>query len=180
MKKITVICSFILITVFSTGASLMHLYYLKSYKKEFKLFLKQNKERNNQSIIYINPSELYTNSAKITWEDENKEVLYKGVLYDIIEIKNAGIKVALIAVSDDQEMFLKKEFAELFDLNSHDKTRNSGHLLKNFFSLKCVISQPEQNCFVHNEFSHNWKSTFAFKILTISISKESPPPELCI
>ena len=83
LKKATIIFSFILITVFSAGSYFLHQLYLKSYKKDFKAYISKYKEQSAFSTITINPSELYANSKTITWEDEFKEVIYNGVLYDV-------------------------------------------------------------------------------------------------
>lgn len=177
MKKIAVICSFLLITVFSTGAFLIHLYYLKSYKKEFKLFLKQSKNLNAQDTIFINPCELYENTAQMIWEDKNKEVIFKGTLYDIIEVKNVGKKVAIVVVSDAQEMVLKKEFAELFDSNSHESTNKPCHLLKNLFSFKGVVTTVVFNFQSGTNCLSTLNSPLSFSILPVFLSMESPPPD---
>lgn len=178
MKKITVIFAFLLITVFSTGTFLIHLYYLKSYKKEFKSFLKQTKTQSKRSIIYINPSELYTNTGKVTWEDENKEVVYNGILYDIIEIKSVGLKIELTAVSDYQEMILKKQFSEIYDINNHQATKNPFHLLKDFLSLKTIFNHSD-DCFEPHTVDISLMSSQNFFIIpSIFISQETPPPDL--
>lgn len=163
--------------MFSAGAFLIHLYYLNSYKKEFKLFLKQNKVQNAQAIIYINPHELYTNSDKIIWEDENKEVIYKGVLYDILEIKNAGLRVALIAVSDAKEMILKKQFSELYNVNEHQSTKNPFHLLKHFLGLKTIMNSITICCDAYASEGVMIHTPGFFRITSVFISEDTPPPD---
>ncbi len=162
----------------STGTFLIHLHYLKSYKKEFKIFLKQTKNIRSKSTIYVNPNELYANSEKISWEDDNKEISYQGILYDIIRIENRGLKVAIIAVSDEQEMFLKKQFAELFDLNANETTKNPLCQLKSFFNLKCIVAHLNFDTLLHF-YNHN-SSTFphSFLISPIFLETETPPPDL--
>lgn len=176
LKKISVIFSFFLITVFSTGSFFIHKSYLKSYKKEFKLFVFQNKTHANYNIIKINPSELYTNSKTIIWEDENKEVVYKGVLYDIVCIKTIGTKVELTAVSDEQEMELKKQFSSLYDINSNKTTKEPVNLLKSFFALKYLVPKTILDL---NHLESILKPTYIHSVFKISsgfISQTNPPP----
>lgn len=180
MKKVSVIFSFILITVFSTGSFFLHKSYLKSYKKEFKSFVFKNKKKANYSTIYINPSELYTNSKTIIWEDENKEVIYKGVLYDIVCIKTIGVKVELTVLSDEQEMKLKKQFASLFDVDSNKTTKDPFHLLKSFFALKYIGTSSSANI-NKPEFILNQTHIYCvFKISKGFNSQTNPPPNFCI
>ena len=180
MKKVSIIFSFILITVFSTGSFFLHKSYLKSYKKEFKSFVFKNKKKANYSTIRINPSELYTNSKTIVWEDENKEVIYKGVLYDIVCIKTIGVKVELTVVSDEQEMKLKKQFASLFDVDSNKTTKDPFNLLKSFFALKYIATSSSVDT-NNPEFMLN--QAHIYNILKISkgfTSQSNPPPNFCI
>ena len=177
MKKLTIIFSFVLITVFSVGSYLLHQLYLKNYKKEFKSYIKTHKEQSAFSTITINPSELYTNSANIIWEDEYKEVVYRGVLYDVINVKGNGLTVELTLVSDDQEMNLKKEFASLYDVNTTEKTKSPFNLLKNFFTLKylAACSDFEFNNVVFS--LNNLVSFQTIDINTITINIDTPPPQ---
>jgi len=154
----------------------MHKCYLKSYKKEFKSFISQNKVHTHYSTIKINPSELYTNSKTIIWEDENKEIFYKGILYDIISIKTIGTKVELTAVSDEQEMELKKQFASQYDINSNKTTKEPFNLLKSFFTLKYIA--PSIKIDIKNSESI-LKTSYTYSIIKTSqgfISKTNPPP----
>src|SRR5688572_12023512 len=100
LKKTITIFLFTLISIFSCGSYLIYKSYLHSYKSDFKAYINSNKKDIKLSTILINPSELYVNSKTIIWEDENKEVIHKGVLYDIVSIKNQNGKVVLFALSD--------------------------------------------------------------------------------
>ena len=180
MKKISIICCFILITVFSTGSYLIHTCYLNSYKKEFKSFIFANQKHTSTAVVLINPSELYTNSCNIIWEDENKEVLYKGVLYDIIRIENRGLKIALVVVSDEQETSLKKQFSELFDLNALGSAKNPFHILKSFFSLNCVINQADFDLGITSFLRPQSYSTDSFLISKVFLTQDTPPPDFSI
>ena len=180
MKRVSIIFSFILITVFSTGSFFLHKSYLKSYKKEFKSFVLKNKKKAYYSAISINPSELYTNSKTIIWEDENKEVIYKGVLFDIVCVKTIGVKVELTVVSDEQEMKLKKQFASLFDIDSNKATKDPFDLLKSFFALKYISTSYSANI-CNSELILNQTHIYSvFKISKGFNSQTNPPPNFCI
>lgn len=159
------------------GSYLLHQLYLKNYKKEFKSYIKTHKEQSAFSTITIYPSELYKNSANIIWEDEYKEVVYKGVLYDVVSVKGKGLTVELTVVSDHQEMELKKEFASLYDVNTAEKTKGPFNLLKNFFALKYLA--PCSDFSFHNVvFSlGNLVSFQTIKIKSAIICLETPPPQ---
>ena len=179
MKKTALILSTILIVVFSTGSFFVYKCFLGSYKKEFKSYLSLNKKTTATTIIKINPSQLFTNSNTITWEDENKEVIYNGILYDIVYIENINGKVYLTAVSDFQETELKKQFASIYSIHSNPSTKNPFDLLKQFLALKTIIQNSETyiNPFPIKYFSikNNSKS---YQLQTIVLNQETPPPDL--
>ncbi len=177
LKKATIIFSFILITVFSAGSYFLHQLYLKSYKKEFKAYISKHKKQSAFSTITIHPSELYVNSKTITWEDENKEVVFKGILYDVVKVNGKGLTVELIVVSDHQEMELKKEFASLFDISSNEKTKSPFELLKNFMALKYLATNSDfsfSNCVFSLDNLASFKNT---QINSPVINLDTPPPQ---
>lgn len=166
-----------LISVFSVGSFFLHQAYLKSYKKEFKSYIKSQKNVTAFSIISISPSELYTNSKNITWEDEYKEVIYKGVLYDVVKVNGKGLTVELTVVSDEQEMKLKKQFASLYDFRSNEKTKTPFDLLKSFFALKYLAANVDYGFDNH---ILNGTKPFSFQFIHINsvvINLDTPPPQ---
>lgn len=159
------------------GSYFLHQLYLKSYKREFKAYVSNHKEQKAFSTITINPSELYSNSTKIIWEDEYKEVVYKGILYDVVKVNGKGLTVELIVVSDQQEMELKKHFAMMYDVNTREKTKGPFDLLKNFLALKYIASCPDIN-FSNIVFSvDNLYLAYSFQINSTIIYLETPPPQ---
>ena len=155
----------------------MHQAYLKVYKKEFKSYISKHKEQTAFSTITINPSELYINSENIIWEDENKEVVYKGVLHDVVKVNGKGLTVELIVISDDEEMELKKHFAAMYDVNTCEKTKGPFDLLKNFLALKYLAAHSDIS--FNNSF-FNLNNLVSFQTIQINstiISLETPPPQ---
>jgi len=180
LNKASIIFSFILVSLFSTGSFFIHHCYLLSYKKEFKSYLQKNKNQQAFTIINITPSELYTNSKKITWEDGNKEVLYNGTLYDIVSLKTKGTFIELSVVSDIQEMNLKKQFSLLFNLNSQSKTKEPFSLLKSFLALKCLVNSSFYSFKNTESKSHLIHTPVALKLHAGYHLQETPPPVFCI
>ncbi len=129
-----------LVTVLSTGSYVMSKLYLKSYKKDFKAYVFINKKIISHTKIEIKKNQLYKNSRNLVWEDENKEIVYYGNLYDIVEIETIEDKVFLTVVSDKEEMELKKQFASIYNENDFKKSSQPAKLLKQLLSLKCVCN----------------------------------------
>ena len=129
-----------LVTVLSTGSYVMSKLYLKSYKKDFKAYVFKNKKIISHTKIEIKKNQLYKNSRNLVWEDENKEIVYYGNLYDIVEIETIEDKVFLTVVSDKEEMELKKQFASIYNENDFKKSSQPAKLLKQLLSLKCVCN----------------------------------------
>lgn len=158
------------------GSFFLHQAYLKSYKKEFKAYLKTNKQNTNFSTITISPSEVYTNSKNIEWEDEFKEVVYQGVLYDVVKVSGKGLVVELTVVSDHQEMELKKQFAEGYDLNSKSSTKNPFELLKNFMALKFIVNNHNFDITISVANTAALNVHQLFLLSKIASYQETPPP----
>ena len=97
-------------SIFSLGSYFIYICSLESYKQDFRKFVAQDKLASAITTIQINPSNLYINSSSLSWEDDYKEVVYNGNLYDVISIKSVGINVLITLISDTQEMDLKKQF----------------------------------------------------------------------
>lgn len=178
MKKTVVIFSLILITILSVGSFFIHCCYLTSYKKEFRAFLLNQQCRKNYTLLQINPSQLYSNNSSLQWKDENKEVVYKNKLYDIVSINFTGTTITLMLVSDEQETNLKQQFASMFDVGALQQTKTPLHILKRYLDLKCIINSLSFNNRVIEVCANSCFTTYNCFIYQVVISCESPPPEL--
>ncbi len=115
------------------------------------------------------------------WEDDNQEIVYQGVLYDIISIKQFGVYVSLSVVSDMQEMELKSQFAALFNSSSNNnKTKAPLELLKNFFAFKYIVDNSLIEFKNSPPKSSSPNTELLFQITEIVIQQETPPPDFCI
>lgn len=159
MKKFTAILSLLCILVFSCGSYFIYKIYLKSYKKEFRSFVNIQKQDKLESYT-IPISQLYISSNVLKWEDENKEVIVDGKLYDVISLIIENDQVILALLPDFKELQLKQEFANLFN----DSAKNSSpflNLLKQMLNLKFVsnsfsfLSSDSMNEVVFTDFLFN-------------------------
>ncbi len=176
LKKITIIFSLIIITVLSTGTYFIHACFLKSYKADFKSFVLSNKKNLQSSEIIINSNELYINTEFIAWEDNNEEIVYKGVLYDIISIKINNEKAELTVFEDIQEKEIKNQFAKNYDESSDISLK----LLKQFLALQYISPTTELLNTTHFSTSLNNQTYYFFNISPGFLSQETPPPNLFI
>jgi hypothetical protein len=111
------------------------------------------------------------------WEDENKEVVYKGHLYDIVDIQVVNEKVVLTVVSDTQEMKLKKQFASMYDENDVNQSSQPAKLLKQLLSLKCICHYDVFE-FIKTTNVISFFQSNRFVIQTGVQCVETPPPNL--
>ncbi len=138
MKKLGFIFISVFTIVLSIGNFGIFSLFLNQYKSEVQANI-INKTSVVTDVIYINPYQFYSDSKNITWEDNNKEIVYNGELYDIISIESENGKVKINAISDKKETEYKMAYAQKEDLNN--QTSNSPiKLLKHFFALKCVCA----------------------------------------
>jgi hypothetical protein len=164
-----------LITVLSTGSYVVSKLYLKSYKKDFKAYVFKNKTIIAHTKIEISKNQLYKNSKQLVWEDENKEIVYKGHLYDIVDIQVVYDKVVLTVVSDKQEMNLKKQFASMYNENDVNQSSQPAKLLKQLLSLKCVCNNDVFE-FIKTTNVISFYQSNLFDVQTGVQCVETPPP----
>ncbi len=178
MKKIIIIYTSLLITIFGLGSFLIYSYYLSSYKNAYQSYVKNNESNISTTKILINPCQLYTNSKTILWEDENKEIIKDGILYDIISIISDKGKVVLTVISDYQEQIIKKEFASVYNIHSTKSDNNPLKLLKQFLSLKFLINSNSLFDFESIQCNSTIYTNYLFSIKSIFLSKNTPPPNI--
>lgn len=174
MRKASFIIALSLITVFLTGHYFIYKSVLKSHKKEFKTYIRTHFAKIEQ--LAINPSQLYTNNQEMIWLDNNKEVCFNGVMYDIVSIKSAGTKVVLNVVKDKDEKELmnryNKQFNDIYENGNTGKKNNS--LLKDFLSLKFFQkSFSKINLFTAE---YNYSYPFQSNICLVYLAVQTPPP----
>lgn len=136
-----------------------------------------NKTSSVTDVIYINPCQLYTDSKNITWEDDNKEIVFNGELFDIVSIENENGKVKINAISDKKESEYKMSYAQNEDLKS-SATNSPLKLLKQLINLKFTqttihfnsFSETQQLLFKNNTSSISFLINSGYKTLVV------PPP----
>jgi len=162
--------------VLSTGSYVVSKLYLNSYKKDFKAYIFKNKKTISYTKIEIIKNQLYKNSKNLVWEDENKEIVYCGHLYDIVDIQIVNEKVVLTVVSDKQEMNLKKQFASIYNENDIKNTNQSSKLLKHFLALKCINTSNVELELLKDNVLKNPFIDIEYKTINMFLSQETPPP----
>ncbi len=180
MKKAVVIFLFSIISVFSVGSFFLHMGYLSNYKQEFKEHLRQHQKDISLKVVHISPSQLYVNTPSVTWLDDNQEIVYKGILYDIVCIKNNGVNVDITLVSDQQQMDLQKEFADNYDADLHHGTKGPFQLLKKFFALKYIGGSSEIAFVAPAQNTSSLDMPQTLFIPKMILSRETPPPDMCV
>lgn len=165
-----------MISVFSIGSFLIYSCYLHSYHSAYQSYARQQSSNTNITKVFINPSQLYSDSETISWEDDNNEINMEGILYDIISISSEKGKVVLTVLSDYQETEMKKEFASSYDVNSAKSSSTPIKLLKQFLSLKFLNDNDlSLNKFISVGFQRFY-SNYKFSLTNVFLSLEIPPP----
>lgn len=159
-----------------SGGFLIHKCSLYSYKKTFKSYVLAHKNILPLSSIYITPSELFRNSSDLTWLDENTEIVFKGVLYDIVEMKNINGKVVLNVVSDNQESEIQKNFALFFATKKDSSSKEPFELLKDFFELEYINTNFSFKYLKKLTKINNCRNDLQLPNMFFFI--DSPPPDL--
>jgi hypothetical protein len=134
MKKLPYIILTSLIVVIAIGNFGLFQLFLGQYRSSIQFEIKNNIHKTTD-VIYINPSELYSDNSHIKWEDGNNEIVYDGNLYDIVSITSEKGKVRINAISDKKETDYKLLYAQEQD-QTNQASNSPIKLLKQFLSLK--------------------------------------------
>jgi hypothetical protein len=121
-----------------TGYILIFQISIHSHRQAFQKFLIRNHK--DLKKIEILPSELYKNTAEITWDKGHSEMLMNHELYDIILIKQSREKVELYLVSDKEEKEMNEKFQNSSDM-LYGNSASGGNLVKNFLTLEFTFDQ---------------------------------------
>jgi hypothetical protein len=179
LKKSSIIFTLILIAFFSLGNFFIFSCYLSSYQNAYQSYVKDGQEYISSTKILINPSQLYVNCKTISWEDDNKEVVVNGILYDIVSITSYKGKTILTVLSDQQEQEIKKQFASTYDTQSTKSSNNNPiKLLKEFLALKFLNDTKECADLFLNQNASLAYAEYSFSIKQVFLSQETLPPNL--
>ena len=174
MKKKSIILITALVVVISIGNFGLFSLFLNQYKTTLQAQI-QNNTSSVIDIIHINPSELYANNTNISWEDDNKEIIYKGILYDIVSIEVIKGKVSIKAISDSKEQDYKMAYA-----NTQEKNNTSSNsplnLLKQFLSLNFIETKFVTTVPINDNILNSVYHSYHYMIHKGYQTLETPPP----
>lgn len=175
LKKIIVIFVICIVAILSIGSLLFSKLYLNSYKKDFKTYLKNNKNNIEAQSLQIEQWQLFKNSENLQWEDNYKEIVFNGTLYDLVSIDVINSKIVLKLVSDKQEQSLKNKFADINNINDNKMDSHPLKLLKQFLSLKFINNNEFNFLFFDKVLNYN-SNYFLIIISNLDIFSLIKPP----
>lgn len=140
LKKLSLILISSVLVFLSSGAFMLHKLQVWQYKINFRTYVKAHQADLSLSTIRIYPSELYQNSSRVVWEDDNEEFVFLGTKYDVLSLQRKQDFVELTAICDTEEKELEQAFSSFYD-QSNTHQRSPLTLLKQFLSLKYLFSQ---------------------------------------
>lgn len=136
-------------------------------KKQIKQEIKQGLKDEELTVIIVSLNE----ESKLYWVKPNKEMIYKGKMYDIVRTKIQNEKKYYYCINDEKEKQL---------IDNYNKTHNSQKELEkkvkkvekiNLYCQKAIFI----NYFSNFEIKHYNKS---FDLVTNYLKPQSPPPKL--
>ena len=176
MKKLIVFIILSISVVLATGSYFFYKAHLISYKKDYRNYISRNTNNITKKVITVNKKDLYKNSANLTWEDDNQELVFNNHLYDVLGIKLISNKIEITLVSDEKEQQLKNQFASLYHNDLNKKEDSPVKILKQFLALKCVII-PHQQTVKFDFLNNNVRNiSYFFKVTKGYLTQETPPP----
>ena len=173
LKRISFIIISLVITVFITGNYFIYKQVTKAHKREFKAYIRTNFAKTE--VIEISPSELFCNNQRITWLDENKEILLGEIMYDIVSIKNNGTKVLLTVVNDSEEKALMNEYSDEFNgFYNQNNAKSKNNIMKDFFGFKYLLNTYQEIQFEYCSYCYVVKHITNFPVVILPVHLRPP------
>jgi hypothetical protein len=171
MRKLTIIALLMLLSVISCTGFLVYKHSLAHHRACFRSYLSTINDDRLEKII-IHPHELFVDSECLQWEDDNKEIIYKHALYDIVKIESQGTNLCLLVVPDYEEEELKRKFSREQSTSSPPYLK----LLKQLLDLEYVSSDD----FEFSGFEKSIRSfdAYVFSVVPVFIATHVLPPDL--
>jgi hypothetical protein len=110
VRQVIVIGALLLLAVISCTGFLVYQHALAHHRACFRSYLSAVSDDRLYKIV-IHPSELFVDSERLHWEDDNREIIYKETRCDIVSIQSQGTSVRLLVIPDHEEENLKKQFS---------------------------------------------------------------------
>ncbi len=117
---------------------------------------------------------LNENHQQIYWEDEGKEFLFKGQMYDVVKTKIINGKVVLYCLNDKKEKELIDNYNLITKHNSSSDKKGKNNVDN---SINLFVYQDEKN---YDQYYTIAKNNFPYYISHLTESLEdniSPPPK---
>lgn len=144
-------------------------------KKEIKAEIKRNVNPNELTAIVIDKKQI----NKIDWQQEGKEMYYKGKLYDVVRLTKNDTSITYYCINDKQEELLfanlEEHIATHIAANKPIKNQGSKKLADKF--AKLYFLNEELTKFNIVSFNLTQLSSTNLNYRSTLIETDSPPPE---
>jgi hypothetical protein len=176
LKKIISILLLAAMVFYSMGSYVVYLQNMRAIKKEMKNAIASGrfKARGLANITIDLSSE--SSVSSIEFEDE-KEIRYKGEMYDIVKVTTCNNKLVFECIHDKDETKLVSNFTRLLYSDDAGKTTKSLHFIKYSFPDYTIAGgyTAMPGLYVRKS---NKPTLFLFNIPVRYLNVSSPPPWL--
>ena len=116
MRKLFAILLSISLLVLLTGHGWILRYYMREAKAQMKATLRRQADHPDLTLFRFDATQL----SQLTWEEEGKEFVYEGVMYDLVSQSTEGGNTVIHCIADHKETELARQW-------EHWNRQNSGH-----------------------------------------------------
>jgi hypothetical protein len=175
LKKITSILIIALLFFDSCGYIFVYLELSRYFKQESSLKINEIFSKDDIEIIALHKSDLTKNNSPVKFIEE-KEILYKGELFDIYNTISFEDSIYYYCLNDRNENILEKAFTIYLDKNTQENSKNIPiyNILHNI--IKIAIT-PTQFDFNQSQHCIKYENKFIYLISQYSFDIPTPPPK---
>lgn len=167
MKKVVAIIWFIVILFNVFGFELIFKIMQNNIQNHIKQEIKQCLKDDELTVIIISLND----ESKLYWVKPDKEMIYKGKMYDVVRTKIHNEKKYYYCINDEKEKQL---------IDNYNKTHNSQkELEKRIKKVEKINLYCQKTQFIN--YQNNYEIIFlnkSFYLVTNYLEPQSPPPKL--
>ena len=140
-----------------------------SVKEEMK-----EKALGNMPVSEMEIISLSDNQEKISWEENGKEFLLNGEMYDVVKSVKENGHILLYCLNDVKEKQVIEKYNEI---TSHNSTSGKKEGNNNYNSINLFLEVKSDRNTSYCSMVKNVYPTFVSRLQSVSPKNYSPPPE---
>lgn len=175
MKKVIIIICLASLIISMCGLSIYKAYEKHMYKVARIKYINTHPLTEMDGLITLTISSIDQLPNGYDWEDKGTEFVYKGMMYDVINIINEEAGITILALADAPEISLNQKHVQLAQQQKESSSKS-----KQIFKWMFVpyLNTQKVDLILHKDYCSSAYPIMYQDIVFITIEKNYVPPEM--